>query len=325
VRGAADAVLRGAAYGGLEAGVSAPMPPRRWTIGLYAAAGFAVEPEAVDRGIARLEADGHRVIVDPTCRSRWLRFAAPDDERAAAVMRMAGDPDIEIAMAVRGGYGWSRLLDRLDFAAIARAGKRWLGHSDITAFELAALAHAGMVTFAGPMLAADFGAVAPSAFTLEHCWRLLGSARHDVELALDGPDLAAEGVLWGGNLAMLAHLVGTPHLPQVDGGIVFLEDVGESPYRIERMLFQLHFAGILARQRAVLLGGFNGYAAGPNDNGYDMGSVVACARERFGVPVFTGLPFGHCADKLTLPVGGHAALAVRGGRARLTLSRYAVE
>jgi muramoyltetrapeptide carboxypeptidase len=132
-----------------------------------------------------------------------------------------------------------------------------------------------MTTFAGPMAASDFGAATPSAFTLDHCWGLLGSDRYEIECALDGPDFEGEGTLWGGNLAMLAHLVGTPHLPRVDHGILFLEDIAEHPYRVERMLYQLHFAGILARQRAVLLGAFNGYELADNDNGYDAAAMVA--------------------------------------------------
>jgi hypothetical protein len=94
-----------------------------------------------------------------------------------------------------------------------------MGYSDFTAFQLAALTHAGMTTFAGPMAAFDFGAVTPSAFTLDHCWKVLGSDRCEIECALEGPDFTGEGVLWGSNLAMIAHLVGTPHLPRIDGGI----------------------------------------------------------------------------------------------------------
>lgn len=298
------------------------MTSRAWCIGLYAPAGFATEPAAVERAVALLSALGHHVIVDPTCTGRWQRFSAPDDERLAAVARMAADPRVEIALAVRGGYGWSRLLDRLDYAALGRSGKRWLGHSDCTAFQLALLAHAGVRTFAGPMAAYDFGAEAPSAFTLAHCWGLLDAASYAVECPLDGPDLAAQGTLWGGNLALVAHLVGSAHLPQVDGGILFLEDIGEHPYRIERMLYQLHYAGILARQQAVLLGEFNGYELGANDGGYDFAAVVAHARARFRVPFFTGLPFGHCRDKLTLPVGGSCALTVHAGLARLEFGDY---
>ena len=298
------------------------MNARTYGIGLYAPAGYPTEPAAVDRAAARLAALGHRVIVDTTCTLRWQRFAGPDDERLAAVMRMATDPGVELAITVRGGYGWSRLLDRLDFAGIAAAKKRWMGHSDFTAFQLAALAHAGMTTFAGPMAAYDFGAETPSAFTLDHCWELLGSDRCEIESTLAGPDYMGEGTLWGGNLALVAHLVGTPHFPRIDGGILFLEDTGESPYELERMLHQLHFAGVFARQRAVLLGTFNGYTLADNDNGYDAAAMVAHARTHFGVRIYTGLPFGHTPEKLTLPVGGRCALAVRDGQARLVLSDY---
>ncbi|HTS22365.1 MAG TPA: LD-carboxypeptidase [Casimicrobiaceae bacterium] len=296
---------------------------RRWGIGLYAPAGFATDPAAVERAVRRFEAAGHRVVVDPTVAGRWQRFSAPDDERLAAVARMTEDPRVELAIAVRGGYGWSRLLERLDFTRIAAANKRWLGHSDFTAFQLAALAATGMASFAGPLAAYDFGAKSPSEFTLRHCWDLLGSAEHRAHFPVTAEaDLLAQGTLWGGNLSLVAHLVGTRHLPRIDGGILFLEDVGEHPYRVERMLYQLHYAGILARQRAVLLGEFNGYELGANDNGYDLERMIEHCRGAFAVPIVAGLPFGHRRDKLTLPVGGRCALAVRDGTAQLALSGY---
>jgi muramoyltetrapeptide carboxypeptidase len=121
---------------------------------------------------------------------------------------------------------------------------------------------------------------------------------------------------------MLSHLVGTSHFPHIDGGILFLEDTGEHPYRIERMLYQLHFAGTLERQRAVILGDFSGIELGANDNGYDIDTMIEHAISSFDVPVFRGLPFGHCRDKLTLPVGGHCRLTVRDRVSRLTFSSY---
>jgi len=290
--------------------------------GLYAPSGFATEPDAVARAAARLKSLGHRVVVDSGASVRWQRFAGTDDERLAAIARMAARDDVDVAMAVRGGYGWTRLLDRLDFAALASAGKRWLGHSDFTAFQLAMLATTGTTTFAGPMAAYDFGAAAPSAYTLEHCFGVLESREHAFDCALDGPDIDTEGMLWGGNLALCASLVGTRWFPQVDGGILFLEDVAEPPYRIERMLYQLHLAGVLARQRAVLLGAFTEYHLHPNDGGYDFAAMVAQVRGIAGVPIFSGLPFGHIRDKVTLPVGGRARLAVRSGAARIVLSAY---
>jgi len=290
--------------------------------GIYAPSGFATEPAAVARAADRLVAMGHRVVVDECATARFQRFAGTDDERLAAIARIAAHHDVDVALAVRGGYGWTRLLPRIDFGALAARGQRWLGHSDFTAFQLAALARAGMTSFAGPMAAYDFGAVEPSAYTLEHCMAVLESPRHAFDAALDGPDIEASGTLWGGNLALVASLVGTPYLPAIDGGVLFLEDVAEHPYRIERMLWQLHLAGVLARQRVVLLGAFTEYAPSPNDGGYDFAAMVAAMRDVIGVPLYTGLPFGHIRDKVTLPVGGRALLRVRDGAALVALSDY---
>ncbi len=291
--------------------------------GIYAPSGFATQPDAVERAASRLREAGHRVVVDRGATARWQRFAGSDDDRLAAIARIAARDDVDVALPVRGGYGWTRLLERLDFAALARSGKRWLGHSDFTAFQLAALAKTGMTTFAGPMAAYDFGAVATSAYTLKHCLAVLEAPTHSFECALEGPDLDVAGVLWGGNLALCAALCGTPFFPRIDDGILFLEDVAEHPYRIERMLYQLHLAGVLARQRAILMGAFTEYALNANDGGYDFAAMIAQVRRVTGVPICTGLPFGHIRDKVTLPVGGRAHLSVRAGAARITLSDYA--
>ena len=292
--------------------------------GVYAPAGHATDPAAVARAADRLRGMGHRVWLDPGALGRHTRFAGTDDERIAAIGRVAARDDVDVAVALRGGYGTTRLLERLDYEALARAGKRWLGHSDFTAFQCAALARGGMVTYAGPTFAYDFGAETPSAFTLTHCFGLLGGSEYDVACALDGPTHGrAEGVLWGGNLAMVASLVGTPYLPTVERGILFLEDVAEHPYRVERMLWQLHYAGILARQQAILLGAFTEYTLAPNDGGYDFEAAVARIRDACAVPIYTGLPFGHVRDKLTLPVGGRLALDVRDGAAQLRFHDYA--
>jgi len=292
---------------------------------IVAPAGFATDPAALARAVTCLEDLGHDVTCDPTAAGRWQRFAAPDDERLAAIERVAADPGTDVALMLRGGYGFTRLLDRIDYRAIARAAKRWMGHSDFTAFQLAALAQAGVVTFAGPMASYDFGAAAPSPFTLEQCFGVLGNDAWSVECALDGPSAASvQGIVWGGNLAMVAHLVGTSYLPDIDGGILFLEDVAEHPYRIERMLYQLLHAGILGRQRALLLGAFTEYQLNANDGGYDLAAAIAHVRDRLSVPLYTGLPFGHVRDKLTIPVGGRCDFVAGDGRAMLRFSDYAI-
>ena len=133
--------------------------------------------------------------------------------------------------------------------------------------------------------------------------------------------LKDEGLLWGGNLAMLAHLAGTPWLPAVEGGVLFVEDINEHPYRIERMLLQLLHAGVLERQRAILLADFSGYKLSDYDNGYDFSRMVDYLREHLGLPILTGLPFGHMREKLTLPVGAHCRLESDAEGFRLQLSR----
>jgi muramoyltetrapeptide carboxypeptidase len=291
------------------------------SFGLYAPAGFATDPQALTRAVALLQERGSRVLVDEGALERHQRFAGTEAARLSAVARMTG-ADIDIAQAIRGGYGWTRLLGQLDYAALAASPVRWLGHSDFTAFQLAVLACSGLVTYTGPMAAYDFGAEEPSAFTLEHCFAVLESREHGVDCTLDGPDTAVTGMLWGGNLAMVTSLVGTSYFPNVEGGILFLEDVGEHPYRIERMLYQLQQAGVLAAQKAVLLGAFTEYHLNANDGGYDFDAMITHFRSVTSVPLYAGLPFGHVREKLTLPVGGRCALSVRSGAARLQFFDY---
>jgi len=298
--------------------------PHAIDFGFFAPAGAVSDPDALTRAAEYLLARGHRVVEDSGASERLQRFAGSDDARLAAIRRMAERDDVDVAVAIRGGYGLTRLVDRIDFATLARSGKRWMGHSDFTVFGLAALARAGVISYAGPMAAYDFGARVPSEFTWRHCIGMLDAREYGVSLAMDGPSSAVvEGTLWGGNLTIVAHLVGTPWLPAVDGGILFLEDTAEHPYRVERLLYQLHHAGVLRRQKAVLLGAFTDYELHAHDDGYDLDAVVAHARERFGVPVWTGLPFGHVRDKLTLPVGGRATLIARDGAAELVLRDHA--
>lgn len=132
----------------------------------------------------------------------------------------------------------------------------------------------------------------------------------------------ARGILWGGNLAMVASLVGTPYMPDIDQGILFLEDVAEHPYRVERMLTQLWHAGLLAKQHAVVLGHFTDYRLGAHDNGYGMDAVIHWLRTTVGVPVITGLPYGHVKTKATLPVGQKVGIATEDGMAHLVLQEH---
>lgn len=282
---------------------------RTFTIGIVAPSGYAADAAAQARGLQRLRDLGHRVKDFSAGTARHQRFAATDAGRVAQLHAAARDADVELVMAVRGGYGLSRLLPDIDFDLLAASGKRWIGHSDFTALQLGLLATAGAGSFAGPMICDDFSRDDPSEFTHRHFWQAMtGPALSVTVAAPDNPRFRAEGRLWGGNLAMLCHLVGSRWMPAVDGGILFVEDVNEHPYRVERMLLQLAHAGVLDRQQALVLGDFSGYRLTPYDNGYDFPAMLAYLRERLRIPVVHGLPFGHVRDKLTLPVGANCVL-----------------
>ena len=280
-------------------------------IALVAPSAFLPEIEALDRAIAFMQQLGWEVRYDRAALvSRSGRFPAPDAERIAALYAAAEDPEVNVVMALRGGYGISRLLDQLNFPRIAAGKKLWVGHSDFTAFQLALLQHTGHASLAGPMAATDFGIEQPSTFTLAHFRLWLEAAFDSTSVPVPaGWTGEVSGLLWGGNLTMLAHLVGSPHCPQVSEGILFLEDAGETPFRLERMLYQLWYAGILQTQRAIVFGQFGDYRLTERDNGYDLRDVIAHWQDKLSIPVFSGLMHGHVADKLSLPIGGYARIA----------------
>jgi muramoyltetrapeptide carboxypeptidase len=284
-------------------------------IAFVAPSGFLPDATAIDRSARFFTQRGWRVQSGDSCFERHLRFAGPDELRSAELQRFATDRNIDVVMAARGGYGLTRILDRLDFATIRRAERFIVGYSDFTAFNLAYLAQAAGASWQGPS-SLDFAAERPEAFTVDHFFSVLQGGRQAVEFTADGADCEVRGTLWGGNLALVCALLGTRYMPRTRG-ILFLEDVNEPAYCIERMLLQLLQAGVLGRQRAVLLGEFSPVPVQANDNGFDFAQVVAHLREVCDTPIVSGLPFGHVARKASLPVGKSARLAVAGGRARL--------
>lgn len=278
-------------------------------IGIVAPSGYVADPTTLERAAAYFERRGHRVIVDPATRLRCQRFAGTDDERLESLHRMARHDDIDVVMAARGGYGLSRLLGRIDFELLAASGKLFVGHSDIAALLLGLWAKTRTPSLAGPTSCFDFGGQTVSPFTERRFWTAIDAPHHVIQVDAPGqPSCAATGTLWGGNLAMVTHLLGTPFFPEINGGILFLEDVAEHPYRIERMLLQLHHAGVLDAQAAILLGDFSGYRLLENDNGYDLATAIATLRGLTRTPIVTGLPFGHIRDKVSLPIGGMGEL-----------------
>ena len=291
----------------------------RASVYVISPSGAVRDPAGIARARERLAALGFASRLDRAALSRVQRFAGSDDTRLAAFGRAAAQP-APIVMITRGGYGLTRLLPRMDWAGLAAAGKQWVGFSDFTAFHLAMLRHTGAITWAGPGLSEDFAADEPDEITLATFAEAMRGELEILGFAYRGPkEVDARGTLWGGNLALVCALLGTPHWPGVRGGILFLEDVGEAPYRIERMLTTLLHAGVLDAQKAILLGGFSGFSLTAHDAGFDLPGVVRWLRAQTRTPILTGLPFGHGATKLTLPHGARVGLATEGRTAYLVL------
>lgn len=314
---------------------------------IFSPSGAVRDKAAFKRGVKRLETLGHQVEVDEAALASHFRFAGDDDTRLAAIHRAAAS-GADVAMISRGGYGLTRLLGRIRYKAVAKAidkGTQFVGMSDFTAFQSAVLAQTGHTTWAGPSLCEGFGvggSTAPGQLPddiMEACFddMLYGQGegsgwRQNREPAGDATNSGAanatkqgdsadlhikNAVLWGGNLSVLCSLVGTPYCPAIQGGILFLEDIAEHPYRLERMLTQLLNAGILAKQKALVLGQFTDYKLSSHDKGFKLQSVMDWLRSQIKIPVLTNLPFGHVATKVLLPVGAKVDLVVQGRDALL--------
>ncbi|MEG1420077.1 MAG: muramoyltetrapeptide carboxypeptidase [Citrobacter sp.] len=296
---------------------------------LIAPSGYCINQQAALRGLSRLTEAGHQVDNSAVIARRCQRFAGTEAERLADVNSLVNlkTPNT-IVMPVRGGYGASRLLGDINWQALAARQQQdpllICGHSDFTAIQCGLLAQGNVITFSGPMLAANFGAEEMNAFTEHHFWRALRNAQFTIDWQGDGPDCATEGTLWGGNLAMLISLIGTPWMPTIDNGILVLEDINEHPFRIERMLLQLYHAGILARQNAIILGSFSGSAPNDYDAGYNLDEVCTFLRSRLSVPLISGLDFGHEQRTVTLPLGAKAVLKNVKNISQLTLTGHPV-
>lgn len=291
---------------------------------IYSPSSAVRDKAAFRRGVKRLQTLGYEVEIDEAALGAYQRFAGDDATRLAAIARAAAS-GADAALISRGGYGLTRILDSIPYKAVGKAierGTQFVGMSDFTAFQSALWSRTGAMTWAGPTVGEDFGAEAGADDIMEACfddmlsgqgegtgWRLLA---RDATAAASLRGIAG-AVLWGGNLSVLTDLLGTPYFPAIDKGVLFLEDANEHPYRIERMLDQLRYSGVLGRQRAIVLGQFTGIRKVPNyDRGFGLNTVIDRLRSLLKVPVLAGLPHGHVSTKVLLPVGTKVELAVEG-------------
>jgi muramoyltetrapeptide carboxypeptidase len=319
-----------------SAGVAASLPPRRKparlrrgdVVGLVEPAGFTADAFDLDLVLETIRAMGLIPRPAPNILSRHGYLAGRDEERASHLNAMFADPQVRAIFAVRGGWGSARVLPHLDFDMIRANPKLLIGFSDITALHLALAARTDCPSIHGPNAASSWGRLSWDSFRRlvfdaeTPTWRSpAGSddrlAQRSGRIRTFRPGLAA-GPLIGGNLTVLSALVGTPYMPSFDGAILFLEDVDEAQYRIDRMLTQLALAGLLGRVAGVVFGQCTDCVnRGAALGGFTLSEVLAHHLTPLGVPAFQGALFGHIDNQFSLPVGVRAEIDATAGTIRI--------
>ncbi len=298
------------------------------TLGIIAPASPCGCPDSIARGKKTLEKMGFRVFLAPNALKSDRYLAGTDWERVADLHRMFLDPRIDGIVCLRGGYGTLRLLSQINYRIIRSRPKALVGYSDITALQLALWQKAGLVTFSGPMLASDFGRE-PDDFTMNHFYQALTGC-HPLGLVPPAPGArvftvcpgSARGRLIGGNMSLVTATLGTPYELDTRGAILFLEEVDEHPYRVDRMLRQLYLAGKLHKAAGIVFGEFVNCEAEDTSASFTSSEIIADLFTRLKIPCFYGLGPGHSPAKVTLPLGVKAYMDA--GRCRLVISEPAV-
>ncbi len=280
------------------------------TLGLIAPSGAVRTEGAIARAVAETERMGFKVKLGESAGQKYGYLSGTDEVRARDINSMFRDDEVDAIVCLRGGYGAMRILDQLDYDMIAKHPKIFMGFSDITALHIALLERCGLITFHGPMAAANWADKPLDDFSRESMYRVLMHAEPTGEL-VNPPEYPkqtvnpgqAEGQLVGGNLMLIASSLGTPWELETKGRIIFIEEVGERTYCVDRMLTQLRLAGKFDDCAGVVFGNFADCPIEYPEFGLSLEEIIRDVVSPSGKPVFTGLRCGHCSPKLTLPFG----------------------
>ncbi|WP_350560941.1 LD-carboxypeptidase [Psychrobacter sp. CAL346-MNA-CIBAN-0220] len=278
--------------------------------------------------LQRLACAGFKVANPDITNRQYLRFAGTDWQRASDLQNIATGAIAapKLLLGVRGGYGAMRLLPMINWQTLGRImqerGTILAGFSDVTAIQCALLAQGGMSSLAAPMLYSEFGKTKPDKVSCRQFAKALSNPNLNIEV--QSADLTSKqlpmilatddtqtitGTIWGGNLSVVSALAGSKYLPSIDGGIVFLEDVGEQPYRIERMLYDLYLAGVFKGQQAIVFGALSGTGEDGYDARYDVATVIRQLYKLTGLPIYNGMSFGHIGQKHSFPLGARCQIS----------------
>ena len=309
---------------------------------LFASSNVGGSDERNQLALDRMACAGFK-ISNPAITSRqYLRFAGTDSQRASDLQNIATGAIAapKLLLGVRGGYGAMRLLPMIDWSTLGRVMKErgtiLAGFSDVTAIQCALLAKGEMSSLAAPMLYSEFGKIKPDQVTCRQFVEVLSNPKLTISIKdasitsqqlpsilTAGEPKTISGTIWGGNLSVVSALAGSEYLPRIAGGIVFLEDVGEQAYRIERMLYDLYLAGVFKGQQAIVFGALSGSGEDSYDKRYDVAAVVRQLHKLTGLPIYSGMRFGHIAQKHSFPLGATCQLSpITAGGYQLAFTNY---
>ncbi|WP_019671832.1 LD-carboxypeptidase [Psychrobacter lutiphocae] len=282
----------------------------------------------------RLACAGFDIKNKEVVQRKYMRFGGTDTQRSDDLQDIAKGifAAPKLLLAIRGGYGAMRLLESVDWRSLGHImqqhGTILAGFSDVTAIQCALLAQGRMSSVAAPMLYSEFGKSQPDKVSCQGFVEALTNPNLSIQLGQQSSSIATgrtiSGVLWGGNLSVVSALAGSAYLPRPDGGIVFLEEVGEQPFRIERMLYSLYLAGAFKNQQAIVLGAFSRVGKDGYDGNYGLAQVMEHLSQLTNLPVYTGLPFGHVGRKQSFPLGAMCQLTASSAGVSLNFSGYPV-
>ena len=280
------------------------------TLGFIAPSGDVRTEGAIERAVKETERMGFKVKLGESAGQKYGYLSGTDEIRARDINHMFADDEVDAIVCLRGGYGAMRILDQLDYELIARHPKIFMGFSDITALHIALLNRCGLTTFHGPMAAANWAGSPLDDFSRESMYRALMSTEPVGELRNPEGDQRqtvnpgqAEGRLVGGNLMLIVSSLGTPWEIDTKGRIIFIEEVGERTYCVDRMLTQLRLAGKFEDCAGVVFGDFADCPVEYPEFGLTLEEIIRDVVAPSGKPIFSGLRCGHCTPKLTLPFG----------------------
>lgn len=295
---------------------------------LFASSNVGSSNERNELALDRLACAGFKVDNPAITKRQYLRFAGTDSQRASDLQNIATGAikAPKLLLGVRGGYGAMRLLPMVDWSTLGRIMKErgtiLSGFSDVTAIQCALLAKGEMSSLAAPMLYSEFGKIKPDQVSCRQFVEALTNPNLAINIqdaSLTSPNLPSilatsepkmiAGTIWGGNLSVVSALAGSEYLPRIDGGIVFLEDVGEQAYRIERMLYDLYLAGVFKSQQAIVFGALSGTGEDSYDKRYDVATVIRQLHELTGLPIYSGMSFGHIGQKHSFPLGARCQIS----------------